>query len=193
MPPYWSDVVNEHELYTKVGCHPEQEQSKMTTTRLLCVVFAISMSGCAVAPPVQTAASSKSPFDDSVFSGELAQIAKATPGEESFRSFYQGGSGFVSLASVRETVDNIATKQCSSQDRKVRLLQERISVPPYILGNFPRVEWVFECVPQSTVITAATSSNTKLEQLERLKKLLDSGALTQPEFDREKAKILGAP
>ena len=33
----------------------------------------------------------------------------------------------------------------------------------------------------------------KLGQLERLKKLLDSGALTQQEFEREKARLLSAP
>ena len=165
---------------------------RISTSRLLAICLALGLHGCASAPPVQTAANSKSAFDSAVYSGETAQLAKATAGEESFRAFYQGGSGFVSLASVRETVEDMATKHCARQDKNVRLLQERTSTPPHILGNFPRVEWVFECAARSS--TAATaSSNAKLEQLERLKKLLDSGALTQQECDREKSKLLNTP
>ena len=148
--------------------------------------------GCASTPPVQTAGNSKSPFDAAVFSGESTQLAKATTGEESFRAYYQGGSGFVSLSSVRETVEDMATKHCARQDRNVRLMQERTSAPPHILGNFPRVEWVFECAVRSASVSAPAATD-KLGQLERLKKLFDSGALTQQEFEREKAKVLSAP
>ena len=160
--------------------------------RLFTIAFVLSISGCASAPPVQPAGTSKSTFDSAVYKGETVQLAKASSGEEAFRAFYQGGSGFVSLASVRETVENIAAKHCAHQDKNVRLLQERTSSPPHVLGNFPRVEWVFECAARRAP-SAATAPSSKLEQLERLKKLLDSGALTQQEFDVEKAKVLGAP
>ena len=148
--------------------------------------------GCSSTPPVQTTANSKSPFDAAVFSGESAQLAKATPGEESFRAFYQGGSGFVALSSVRDTVEDMATKHCARQDKNVRLIQERTSAPPHILGNFPRVEWVFECAVRSTSASAPVATD-KLDQIERLKKLFDIGALTQQEFEREKVKLLNAP
>lgn len=160
--------------------------------RPLVVMLGLAAIGCASTPPVQMAASSKSPFDAAVFSGESTQLAKATPGEESFRAYYQGGSGFVSLSSVRETVEGMATKHCVRQDKNVRLIQERTSAPPHILGNFPRVEWIFECAFKVSSASAPVASD-KLGQLERLKKLFDSGALTQQEFEREKAKILSAP
>ena len=158
--------------------------------RTLIVVAVLLSTGCASTPPVQTALRSKSAFDSAVYSGESAQLAQASPGAEAFRAFYQGGSGFVSLASVRETVEDMATKHCARQDKNVRLLQERTSSPPHILGNFPRVEWLFECAAR--LATAVSAPSTKLEQLERLKRLLDSGALTKREFDSEKEKILGA-
>ena len=164
----------------------------ITARNLLIVVLGVSAAGCASTPPVQTAANSKSPFDAAVFSGESTQLAKATPGEESFRAYYQGGSGFVSLSSVRETVEDMATKHCARQDKNVRLIQERTSAPPHILGNFPRVEWVFECAVRTSSASAPVATD-KLGQLERLKKLFDSGALTQQEFEREKAKLLSAP
>lgn len=162
------------------------------TRRLLTVMLGLSLIGCASTPPIQRATSSKSPFDAAVFIGDATQLSKATPGEESFRACYQGGSGFVSLSSVRETVEDMATKHCARQDRNVRLLQERASTPPHILGNFPRVEWVFECSVRSASASTPIASD-KLGQIERLKKLLDSGALNQQEFEREKAKILNTP
>ena len=166
----------------------------MTNARtLLVAAIALSTFGCASTPPVQLAANGKSPFDSAVFSGEAAELAKTSPGSEAFRAFYQGGSGFVSVASVRETVEDMATKHCARQEKNVRLLQERTSTPPHILGNFPRVEWLFECAARLTTGASASSPTDKLSQLERLKKLLDGGALTQQEFEREKAKVLAAP
>lgn len=157
------------------------------------LLLALSAFGCSSTPPIQVSANSKSPFDSAVYSGEKADLAKPTPGEESYRAFYEGGSGFVSLASVRNTVEEMASKHCARQEKSVRLLQERTSTPPHILGNFPRVEWVFECVARPGVKASTLSPSEKLEQLERLKKLLDSGALTQQEFEREKSKLLNAP
>jgi hypothetical protein len=142
---------------------------------------------------VQPAASSKSQFDSAVYTGEVAQLEKPTPGAEVYRAFYQGGSGFVSVSSVRETVEEMATKHCTRQGKVVRPLQETTSKPPHVLGNFPRVEWLFECSGSLPSNTAGPPAVDRLGQVERLKKLLDSGALTQQEYEREKAKILGAP
>lgn len=96
------------------------------------------------------------------------------------------------MASVREGVEDIATKHCERKGKAVRPLQETASRPPHILGNFPRVEWLFECGdPLPRQPTQANGANNKIDQLERLKKLFDSGALTQQEFDQEKTKLLG--
>jgi len=40
---------------------------------------------------------------------------------------------------------------------------------------------------------ATPPGSEKYDQIAKLKQLLDSGALTQAEFDREKAKVLGQP
>lgn len=71
-------------------------------------------------------------------------------------------------------------------------LVERAANPPYILGNFPRIELVFECVDKPSN-TAATGSSSKYEKIKLLKQMLDSGALTQQEFEQEKAKLLAEP
>ena len=165
----------------------------MVSPRTLTLFLATTLLGCASNPPIQPAGSSKSQFDSAVFGGETSQLEKPTPGAEAYRAFYQGGSGFVSVSSVRETVEDMATKHCARKGKLVRPLQETTSKPPHVLGNFPRVEWVFECVDQVAPNAASQASTDRLGQIERLKRLLDSGALTQQEFEREKAKILGAP
>jgi Short C-terminal domain len=165
----------------------------MTPTRLLILSVALLLFGCAGNPPVQPAATSKSQFDGAVYGGETAELQKPTPGAEVYRAFYQGGSGFVSVSSVREAVEEMATKQCARTGKAARPLQETTSKPPHVLGNFPRVEWLFECTTPLATSSPSSAGTDKLGQIERLKKLLDSGALTQQEFEREKAKVLGPP
>jgi hypothetical protein len=75
----------------------------------------------------------------------------------------------------------------------MKALSETTSRPPHILGKFPRIEIVFECVDRSASTTSPASEDTKCTRLVNLKKLLDSGVLSQEEFDREKAKILDQP
>jgi len=164
----------------------------MSPIRFVTFLAASVLLGCASNPPVQPAASSKSQFDGAVYGGETAQLEKPTPGAEIYRAFYQGGSGFVSVSSVRETVEEMAARHCARKGKTARPLQETTSKPPHVLGNFPRVEWLFECADSLPSNASGSLAVDKLGQIERLKKLLDSGALTQQEYEREKARILGA-
>ena len=164
----------------------------MTATRIVTLLAACTFFGCASNPPVQPAVSSKSQFECAVYGGETVVLDKPVPGAEAYRAFYQGGTGFVSVSSVRETVEEMATKHCARKGKVARPLQETTSKPPHVLGNFPRVEWLFECADQMPTGATDPAGGDKLSQLERLKKLLDSGALTQQQYAREKTKILGA-
>jgi hypothetical protein len=164
----------------------------MIPIRLLTLLAASALLGCAANPPVQPAASSKSQFDDAAYGGETAQLERPTPSAEVYRAFYQGGTGFISVSSVRNAVEEMATKHCARRGKTVRPLQETSSKPPHVLGNFPRVEWLFECADPVLATAHGPAGIDKLGQIERLKKLLDSGALTQQEYEREKTKILGA-
>lgn len=157
----------------------------------LCLFIAIAITGCANTTAVLPAVASKSEFQGAVYSGETVQLDKKTPGAEVFRMFQQGATGFVSVAEVRADVEVAATKHCARRGKAVRHIQETASKPPHILGNFPRVEWLFECVDAPQPTMAPRTDSDRFGQIERLKKLLDSGALTQQEFDREKAKVLG--
>jgi len=95
----------------------------------------------------------------------------------------------VSLQTVRAGVQKVATEFCSRKAKIYRGVSETAAVPPFILGNFPRVELQFECVDAPPPQRALDP--TPYEKLATLKQLLDNGTLTQAEFDREKSKILG--
>jgi hypothetical protein len=150
----------------------------------------VVLTGCAVSPVIVPGVS-KSGFEDATFKGEEVEVASPTPGMEQFRVFEQGATGFVPLSGVMEDVEHNAAKFCEKRGATMRAVKWRRSVPPHIMGNFPRAELLFECHPtERKEQVQSAPQQDRLTQLERLKKLLDSGALTQQEYDAEKARIL---
>jgi hypothetical protein len=148
------------------------------------------LAGCAVTAPIQPAASSKSGFDGAVYKGTTVKVHDATPGREAYRVFQQGATGFVSIQSVRDDAEQRANDFCKRKTGgEMESLQETTANPPFILGNFPRIEIVFDCVP-NVASAAAVGDDPRYTKLVNLKKLLDGGVITQAEFDAEKAKIL---
>lgn len=106
----------------------------------------ILLVGCAKSSTIQPAASSKSEFADAVFSGETYAVSRPTPGEEQFRIFHHAATGFVSVETIRNSAETRATEFCKRKNKLLNVVQETTSIPPHILGNFPRVELVFECL-----------------------------------------------
>jgi hypothetical protein len=110
---------------------------------------------------------------------------------ETYRVFVPGATGFVSIGAVRKGAEQRARAFCDRKGRAVQSLSETTANPPYIFANFPRIEIVFDCV----AVTAATTlgEDPKYAKPANLKRLLDSGTLTQARFESEKAKILNQP
>ena len=161
---------------------------KVAVTAVACC-----LSGCSVTSPIQPASSSKSAFDGAVYKGETVTISAGAPGNEAYRVFNQAGSGFVSIQSVRDDAEQRAKDFCDRKGKAFESLTETTAVPPYVLGNFPRVEIVFDCVEHPASFAPSSVDDPKYAKLVNLKKLLDSGVITQDEFNREKAKILNQP
>jgi hypothetical protein len=165
--------------------------------RVRAIAFCVGLSsllvGCAVNAPIQPASTSKSAFAGAVYKGTTVATGTPTPGNEAYRVFVQGATGFVSTGSVRDDAEQRAKDFCDRKGKAVESLSETTADPPYILGNFPRIEIVFDCVTVVGPATAATSDDPKYTKLVHLKKLLDTGVITQQEFDQEKAKILSQP
>ena len=168
-------------------------------------IFFATLSGCAVTGEIVPARTSKSAFDDSVYSGETTDFNQKSITGEEFRLFKQGAHGGTSPLTIRGEIERSASDFCNAKGKDLRLLRQIASTPPYLLGNFPKVELVFECVElkhpidenTSVKVVPATPSATgtrdKYNDLARLKKLLDDGTVTHQEFQREKDKILGSP
>ena len=155
--------------------------------------IAMVLAACGQTSAIQATDKSKSHFADAAFKGETVVLSQPTKGSEQFRLFQQGATGYVSLQSVRDDVELRAVQFCERKGQSMNALQETTSTPPHILGNFPRAELVFECVAKAAPAGAPQAEDLKFTKLSNLKKLLDSGALTQAEFEQEKKKILSQP
>ncbi|NQW93790.1 MAG: SHOCT domain-containing protein [Polaromonas sp.] len=151
------------------------------------------LAGCANTSSIQPASSGVSQFKGAAYRGESVTISNSTPGTEEFRVFHQGATGFVSVQNVREDAEQRATQFCERKEKAMKSLRETTSQPPHILGNFPRIEIIFSCIEKAASVAARTGDDPKYTRLVNLKKLLDTGVLSEQEFEREKAKILSQP
>ncbi|CAB1219250.1 SHOCT domain-containing protein [Acinetobacter bouvetii] len=158
--------------------------------KLFFIVSVLLISSCSSVPPIQSALKSKSSFENAVFGGETVILDQPIKNsEESYRIFRKAATGFVSLQTVRENAEHASITFCERKNKAMHSLTETAARPPYILGNFPRIELVFECIEK----TENGNNNNpvgKYEKLTALKKLLDDGVLTKQEFEKEKAKVL---
>jgi hypothetical protein len=151
---------------------------------LLLVLVTIFLSGCSTSSPIQKYSESKSHFG-----GKPTMVNEAPAGAELYRVYQRGATGFVSIQDVRQTAEKRAVEFCERQGKTMRVVSEQISNPPYILGNFPRIEIVFACADNPKT-ESPDPDDLKFKKLTNLKKLLDEGIITKEEFEREKSKIL---
>lgn len=156
--------------------------------RAVVLTATLSLVACGYSSAIRKANESESEFSDDPF--KTIKPIKGNP--DIFRVYGRAASGFVSIGAEREGEEERAKKFCNDKGKDLQLLASEQSNPPYILGNFPRVELIFTCLDKKP-FPSPSSPNDRLGQIAELKKLLDSGALTQEEFNREKRKILGGP
>ena len=149
----------------------------------------ILIAGCSSSPPILPAASSKSGFEGSVYTGETT-VSAGTPGATQYRVFEQGATGFVPVSACRAGAEQRADEFCKRKGLTMEVISDRHSTHVPLPGKFPRVELIFDCIPG---VRTQTAGDSKYSKLANLKKLLDDGTLSQAEFDREKAKVLNAP
>jgi hypothetical protein len=152
--------------------------------RVIVLMLTCVLAGCASSSPIQKYTESKSSF------GKNPTLTRRDiPVSQVYRVFEQGATGFVPMASVRESAEQRAGDFCARQGKGMLALGEQMSQPPYILGNFPRIEIVFTCVDKASP-THTSPQDDEYSKLRNLRKLLDDGTITKEEFEQQKAKIL---
>jgi hypothetical protein len=175
-------------------CNAKQRKITVTFRHTSAAGLALALSACSVTAPVQPAADSKSGFERAGYKGATATtLGRGTPGETQYRVFQQGASGFVSITTVRNEAEKRAIDFCDRKGKAMESITETTSYPPYVPGSFPSAEIVFDCVDQASPPSIVLTPAERDAEVQRLKHLMDIGILTQAEFDREKAKVLGAP
>lgn len=154
--------------------------------------FVAVLAACSATTDIQSVTKSRSKFDEAlIYEGQEIKVRENTEKLEEYRVYHRGASGFVPVAALRKNAMGRAERYCAQQNKTSLTIKEHVSVPPYILGNFPRIEIIFVCTNKNVgQDVPAKHENDKYQQLVKLKKLLDEGILTQQEFDREKNKIL---
>jgi len=145
------------------------------------------LQACSSASPIIEASKSKSGFENAMFDGNSILVSDNEDGLTEYRIFQHGNSGFTTLNEVREMAEKRANRYCEQRALGYRVVKEQTSVPPHILGNFPRVELIFVCEEASK--SKAKNIAETYEQLERLGRLLKEGLITKEEFENEKAKL----
>jgi hypothetical protein len=105
---------------------------------LLAILPVLALASCAPSSPIQRVSESKSHFNPP------PQIMSHNyPEKDVYRVYQRGGSGFVPINSVRNAAEERAETFARRQGRHMVILGDKIGTPPYILGNFPRVEVIF--------------------------------------------------
>lgn len=143
--------------------------------------------GCARDSGVLVAKESKSLFDETICRSEKSKLGDNDTNGESYRIYQQAATGFVPLSSVREDIERQAIGFCNNNGKQVKMLQ--IVNSPMGLGCPAKAELIFTCVAKEK---SEPHEDKLFVQLSNLKKLLDSGVLTNAEFEQQKAKLLNS-
>jgi hypothetical protein len=152
-----------------------------------------------------------------IFSGCAINSGIVPMGQETYMVSRQAATGFTGMGSLKAEAFKEANEYCISQNRKIQVIKTIESSPPYILGNFPRVEIQFMCLCEGDVelsrpklkkeadlsiektadisIDAAIKSQSEdrsdlYSELLKLEDLKKKGIINEDEFKAQKEKLL---
>ena len=160
---------------------------------ILLAISVLALSGCGGMAAIEKASESKSHFKDSdAYKGNISYITDKEVKGEQYRIFNQAGSGFTGIDTIRQEAVQRANTFCRRKGPEYEMftVSEQTSSPPYLLGNFPRIEIIFVCTKSKPNTKSRASGGSKYDQLTKIKELLDKGILTKEEYLKEKKKIL---
>jgi len=154
--------------------------------RITAVIFPILLVGCAQTSPITNFNSGEPHFRHPT---EL--IKNNIDSKDIYRIYHRAATGFVSIQSIRDDAERRANDFCERQDKKMLTLGEQTSHPPYILGNFPRIEICFACIAKKTGTVQLNEPRTDIyAEILKFDDLRKKGLITDEEFEFQKRKLL---
>jgi len=81
-----------------------------------------------------------------VIAGCAATPGVAPTGPDSFMVSRQAATGFSGIGNLKQETLREAGEFCASRSQHLRVISTSESQPPYVLGNYPRVEVNFMCL-----------------------------------------------
>ncbi len=150
----------------------------------------LCLTGCSQMSPIEKVNESESNFEGAVYEGKQFYISNKPAEGEQYRIFHQGSTGFTVTSVLRKSATKRANKFCNKVDKGTEMytISEHTASPPYILGNFPRIEIIFVCTPNT--LGVGLKGYDKYNQLRKVKQLYDDGILNEEEFQQEKKRLL---
>ncbi len=98
----------------------------------------VSIIGCGISSPILEYSESKSKFNQ-----PTKLISNNYPEKDIYWIYQRASSGFTSIQSLRDEAYRRAKEFAEMKGKSFIVLGEQISNPPYILGNFQRIEVIF--------------------------------------------------
>ena len=125
-------------------------QKSISVAVLVSLSFVVT--ACAVTSDIQKVSESESHFEDAVYEGRDFYIADEKVEGEQYRVFHQASTGFSGTSGIRQTATLRAQKFCNEMDgdKVMFKVSEHTASPPYVFGNFPRIEIIFVCVSKNS-------------------------------------------
>ena len=157
---------------------------------ILFLAIALFVSGCASTSKIEKVSESKSHFEGAAYEGRDFYISDEIIEGEQYRVFHQASTGFSGTGGIRRSAENRAISFCKEKGETMITVSEHTAAPPYVFGNFPRIEIIFVCVDPKKEEQLIEVATDRYDRISKIKELLDSGALTEEEFNLEKKKIL---
>ncbi|HHT9145480.1 MAG TPA: SHOCT domain-containing protein [Candidatus Wunengus sp. YC61] len=118
-------------------------------------------------------------------------------GKDTYKVSHQAATGFVGGSGLKDAALLEASEFCASQGKSMKVLLVGGNHPPYILGNFPKVEVQFMCLDandprfkENNEKVNIQSEDALASKIKNLNKLLSDGLITKGDFEEQKKKLL---
>ena len=112
------------------------------------------------------------------------------PDEDIYRIYHRAATGYVSIETIRQSAEKRIDAFADRRGKRPIVLGERTSRPPFVFGNFPRIEIVFALTDIEDGATSDEGRASRYQMLREAQELHQEGILTDEEFEAEKKRIL---